>query len=268
MAWFTRSSRLTLLAVALIIGLAVNVTAQAPTPLASPSLGSRLPQEWEFRSPNAPGRNAPVNREGGATRSPCVKSERPLTAMVPASGTGTTGAGYPTVFWYMPETSASGVEFVLKDANDQVVYSVKYALAQSTEDNVSLPGIMSLTLPAFANLSPLEIDQEYQWQLSLICQPLDRSADVIVGGKIKRVKLGSTLAVRTQQANPQDLVALYADARVWYETLATLVALRRERPQDPELAEAWNKLIDSVELRTTYEEPWFQVQKTLTNNKK
>lgn len=269
MAWFTRSSRLTLLALALIIGLSISVKAQVLAPIETTSLGSRLPQSWEFRTPNSPnpGRNAPVDREGGATRGPCFKGGRPLTAMVPVSGTGTTVTAYPTIFWYMPKTSASGVEFVLKNANDQEVYSVKYVLAKSTEDNVSLPGIMDLTLPAFAHLSPLEVDQEYQWQLSLICEPSDPSANVSVGGKIKRVQFSPTLAIRTSQANSQDLVALYADARLWYETLGTLVALRRERPQDPELTEAWNKLIDSVRLRTTYdEEPWFQVQKTLTTN--
>jgi hypothetical protein len=79
---------------------------------------------------------------------------------------GETAAEYPTFFWYMPETSAPEVEFVLQDENDKVVYKVTYTLAKSAEGGtISAPGLMSLTLPAFANLSPLEIGKEYKWQV-------------------------------------------------------------------------------------------------------
>jgi hypothetical protein len=186
-------------------------------------------------------------------------------ALVPASGVGQTVAEYPTVFWYTPQTSAVQVEFVLRDANNQEVYSTEYALAKSGVGErssaqafgegvsvASVPGIMRLPLPAFANFSPLEIGQDYYWDLALICNPIDRSGDIVVTGGIKRVQPDPTLALRVQQATPQERVALYADARLWYETLTTLVDLPRDRPNNNDLADVWNKLLKSVGLNPIF----------------
>jgi hypothetical protein len=56
-----------------------------------------------------------------------TKASKPLIALVPVDGAGETMAENPTVFWYMPEISADApapaVEFVLKDANDQEIYT-------------------------------------------------------------------------------------------------------------------------------------------------
>jgi hypothetical protein len=177
--------------------------------------------------------------------------------LVPASKIGSTIAEYPSIVWYMPKSSASAVEFVLSDANGQEIYSVNYALTKmfvEGEGEVSAHGLMSLTLPALAHLTPLEIGQDYQWELVLVCDREDRSGDVISVGGIRRVQLDPTLASRIQQATPPERVALYADARVWYETLTTLIELRRDRPNDKNLAEAWNKLLNSVGLSAISEE--------------
>ncbi|NEO99257.1 MAG: DUF928 domain-containing protein [Symploca sp. SIO2E9] len=269
MAWFTRSSRLTIKALALTLALAVSVSAQTPAKLGSSSLSSRIPKQWEFNPKNISFQgNGPRRVQAGATRSSsCFTSDRPLMAIVPASGVGTTLAAYPTVFWYQPKTSASTAEFVLLNANQEEVYSAKYSLPKSAEDTSSGYGIMSLTLPALANFLPLKIDQEYQWRLSLVCDPMDRSADLIVGGKIKRVAAESNLELRLQEATAQDRLSLYADERLWYEIVSTLVELRRTHPQDASLASAWDKLLESVNLRTTSVEPWFPMPATITTSK-
>jgi hypothetical protein len=173
---------------------------------------------------------------------------------------GLTVAEYPTVSWYMPPTSASAVEFVLRDAKDNEIYRAKYALAKSEEGCVlGTSNIMSLTLPAFASLTPLEIGQEYPWELALIYEPQDRAFDILgdarftraaSDGKIKRVKADPTLAIRAQEATPQERIALYADKRLWYDTLTTLVELRRDRPNDKELEDALDKLLKSAGLNS------------------
>jgi hypothetical protein len=159
---------------------------------------------------------------------------------------GLTVAEYPTVSWYMPKTSASAVEFVLWDAKDNEIYRAKYALAKDEAGLVrDTPNIMSLTLPAFASLSPLEIGQEYHWELALIYESQKRVAS---DGKIKRVEADPTLELRAQEATPQERVALYADKRLWYETLTTLLELRRETPNDKELEAALDRLFKSADL--------------------
>ncbi|NEO34323.1 MAG: DUF928 domain-containing protein [Symploca sp. SIO3C6] len=269
MAWFTRSSRLTIKALALTFVLAVSVSAQTPAKLGSSSISSRIPKQWEFNPKNLSFQgNGPRRLQAGATRGgSCVNSDRPLLALVPASGVGTTISEYPTVFWYQPKTSASSAEFVLFDANQQEIYSARYSLPKLSEDTPSAYGIMSLTLPALANFLPLKIDQEYQWQLSLVCDPIDRSADLVVGGLIKRVESQPNLELRLRQANAQERLDEYIKGRFWYDTVDTLAELRRTSPQDANLASAWEKLLESVNLPTNSVEPWFPVPATITTSK-
>ena len=257
MAWFKRSSRFiiltTLLAVSLAIGIAVNTPAQIQPPLRTDSISGKLPTEWENTFTPPTSGPPPENRLGGATRGPnppCVQGNDSLIALVPESGFGETIAEYPTVFWYMPKTTAAQLEFVLKDANQEEIYSTTYTLAKSADNTVvGSPGIMSLSLPAFANLPPLKLNQEYFWIVALVCSPTERSKDVIAGGGIKRVQADPTFARRVQQARPQERIALYANKRLWYETLATLVELQRDRPNSNDLRSAFNKLLTSVGLQ-------------------
>lgn len=264
MAWFKRSLRIsflaTVLAVALTLGLAVNLSAQMPSSLSSASVSSRLPNQWEFSAPTGPGKSIPDNRMGGGTRGPgdeesCLQSNASLTALVPASGIGETASPYPTVFWYMPQSSASEVEFVLRNTKEEEIFSAKYTLAKSAQRSATnVPGIMSLSLPAFANLSPLEVGQEYRWTVALVCNAIDRSSDITAEGGIRRVELNPTLAQSVQQATSLERVALFANARpkLWYETLGTLVELQRDYPNDADLKQAWNKLLNSVGLDTMF----------------
>jgi hypothetical protein len=277
MVWLTRLSRFTLLAVlavALTLGLAVNVPAQVPAPLRSTSLSSKL--ENAFRAPQGPGAPTPVNTEGGASRNPCIASKNTtITALLPVSRIGETIAEYPTIFWYMPkiaaETEAPGIKFVLKVSDKQqdsadkpiVYYSTEYPLAKSAEGVVGAPGIMSLSLTPsnFPSLSSLEIDKEYAWELTMSsCDytDSDKADEIMVDGGIKRVKLDPTLARRIQQATPQERVALYAENKLWYETLSSLVELRRTNPNDQNLEDAWDKLLSSVGLDIISKEPLFQ----------
>jgi hypothetical protein len=214
-----------------------------------------------------------VNREGGATRGPCVVDKNnQLTALLPASGVGSTVAESPTIFWYMPQMSSNeldapspAVEFVLEDANKkEVYYSAKYPLAKSAAGIVGTPGIMSLTV---ASLYPLALDQEYHWQLTLMCDAngSDHSQDTTVYGSLKRVKADPNLLLRAQQATPEERAVMYAKAQLWYETLATLVELRRYRPNDQNLADAWNNLFNSVALEKISQAPLFQGARNINN---
>ncbi|MBD1809832.1 DUF928 domain-containing protein [Microcoleus sp. FACHB-SPT15] len=265
MAWFKRSSRFTIITAALMLGLSLNVVAQ-PQPRSTPvSLSNRL--ENAFRPPSGIGK--PVNRQQGATRGPCMtKASKPLIALVPVDGAGETMAENPTVFWYMPEISADApapaVEFVLKDANDQEIYTAEYTLTTSAQGVVGAPGIMSLSV---SNLYPLEMGREYHWELTLMCnsKDSDRSEDLTVFGMLKRVAPDPNLALRVQQASPQERVGLYADKKLWYETVAALVELRRDRPYDSNITAAWRTLLSSVGLEVIAQEPVIQSARNTSN---
>lgn len=269
MAWFKRLSRFrsrlrlltTLLVAILTVGLVINLPVQVqaqltPTPLQG-KLPAQIPDQWGFRAPRGPGAPAPVNTASGGRRGGCNSGETAPTSLVPFTSVngaviqkGTTIAEYPTFFWYMPSTSASAAEFVLSDAKGDDVYRAQYTLAQSGKAGLPTPGIMSLTLPAYANLSPLNVGEEYYWTLALICNPTDRSGDVMAQGWIERIQPDSALVNRVQQATPQERVGIYANARLWYETLTTLDELRRNQPNSTDLATAWDKLLKAGGLDT------------------
>lgn len=253
MIWMKRYSQITTLAVSLTLGLVLNVPSQAQAQPASLSR-SLLPDSLNFKPPE---RGTPDGREQGATRNPgCMVGNKQLTALVPQSenklpGVGLTVAGYPTFSWYMPETSARSAEFVLEDENAQPVYKANFAIAGK-------PGIYSLDLPASANLPPLEQNKEYNWRVSIFCKANDREQPPYVEGWVKRIALDPVLANKVQRATLQERVGLYAQARLWHETLATLLELRRLNPNDSTLASDWKKLLLSVELNKVANEPLVQ----------
>jgi hypothetical protein len=62
------------------------------------------------------------------------------------------------------------------------------------------------------------------------------------------VKPDPTLAQDLLQATPYERVAIYAKAGLWYETVESLLELRRKYPNDKNLAEAWKTLLKTVML--------------------
>ncbi len=279
MAWFTHSSRFTV-ALALTLGLVANVPAGVQAQLGGSPLSRDIPTEWEFTPPDSQGPAIPGNREGGGTRGPCIANPEPghvPIALVPESGIGQTIAEYPTLSWYLPKNTAWGVELKVRNAKGEEIYSTKYAFAHYTGQDsqgdekqyvVGAPGIMSLTLPNLeSSVLPPETDQTYKWTLRLICDAQAPSGDVYVDGAFERVEPDPSLVRRIQQATPEQRVAIYAKERLWYETLNTLVELRRDRPNDQGLKAAWSQLLRSVELdlEQIVEEPVAQGVKTNQN---
>lgn len=277
MTSFRLSSKLMAVATALTLGWVGNIPAQAQ------SLGSKIPNQWEFSPPSSPtGNPLPENRDTGGIRGDCIADNNQNTvpiALVPKSGVGTTIAQYPTIFWYMPKSRAWGVQLVVRDANNKEVYSVKYPFAKYHQSRidpkngevindkfvVGSPGIMSFTLPASSGLSGLETNQAYHWQLNVMCDETDRSGDFYIDGGFKRVEDSSGLASRIEQLPMEEQFAMYVDKRLWYEALGTLIEMRREKPNDRNAIEAWNKLLKSAELDNAVGEPLFEEARSVNS---
>ncbi|MEQ9551635.1 MAG: DUF928 domain-containing protein [Coleofasciculus sp. G3-WIS-01] len=252
-----------LLTLALTLGLAIKLPVKVQAQSESPPLSSLIPEQWEVVPATDSNNDVRLDyRQGVGPCGGCVFPRgTPATTLVPLSGIGKTVAEYPTLFGYIPQANAWGIELRLKDASNQEVYSTKYAFTHYTEENsdgdevqiaVGTPGIISLTLPGGATrpplLPPLEIGQQYRWTLRILCQRDDPSGDIYIDGAIERVQLNSIDKRFLAQATPEERLAFYTKERIWYETVDTLIELRRERPDDQDVADAWNKLLKSVEL--------------------
>ncbi|NEQ16841.1 MAG: DUF928 domain-containing protein [Moorea sp. SIO3E2] len=153
-----------------------------------------------------------------------------------------TVAANPTLFWYVPKTTATVAEFVLIDDQDQEVY-----LTTLTLDNRK-DGIVQLSIPKTV---PLTMGKEYKWFFVLVCDPQERSRDHWVQGILQRTELSPQLALNLdQEQNTLEQAKLYADALIWQETVTTVAQLRDSQPQ------AWVDLIKSVGLEAIANKPF------------
>lgn len=200
-----------------------------------------------------PDRSLPGRREGGGTRGSCIASQPTLTALMPDSNYGTTTHGYPTLFWYVPETTAPLAEFELLDENNQPIYTTQFAVTGKS-------GLISLSLPATATLPPLSVGTPYHWYFSLVCDRQDRSGDVMTEGWIERISLDPALNRQLQAASESDRAMLYAQAGSWYDALATLMTLHCSQPNDAAIVTKWQTLLDSVGLTITVDDSYCRNQ--------
>ncbi len=222
-----------------------------PEPSFEPqSLVDQLPSDWSFSAPDNIGH--PDNTEAGGTRgeSSCLSSDQSLILLTPPTNTSYTTRAYPSFTWYVPPNSASILKFTLYDENYQTIYTLESNLDPSS--TIAKTGqIMSFSFPEYIGLQPLEINQQYTWEVSLICDKIYRLEDIKVESVIQRVPLSSTLENELEDANLAEQVVLYANADpypLWTDTLNSLMLLRRLEPNNQEVEEAWQKLLRSAHL--------------------
>lgn len=211
----------------------------------SPQLPSSLPktQKISLEFPPAPNRGAPRSTAGGGVRgdeTSCrVADSIPLTPLLPREKIGLTTKGNPTIFVYVPQTTATQAEFLIVNRRGREVYETKLALPSS-------PGIIQIPLPESVNL---EVGRDYLWQFSVLCDPSDRTSDEFVQGWVQRTELPSEVKTKVDRAIGLDRAQLYASERIWYEALSSLAELPGSERQE------WEELLNSVGLSAIASEP-------------
>ena len=74
-----------------------------------------------------------------------------------------------------------------------------------------------------------------------------------------------TLASELEKAAPKDRPSIYANAGLWYDTVTSLVQLREANPNDPQLAEDWTDLLQSIGLDAIAQAPLVGSVTTIRN---
>lgn len=233
-----------------------NVRSLAQSQQVSVSQG--LTTNWGAYEPD-PNIGKPARREGGGTRGPCIKksaNNKPLP-LIPDNSFGVTIEDYPTFLVYLPGLDTATkpqMQFSLTSDDDREIYTTKSLLDGSQ-------GVISISLPASANLPPLQVGKTYKWSFTLICDPDeaengDNSGNSLVVGTIRREEPQETLKQKLARASsPRDRFLAYSAAGVWYDAVNSLAQLRRTQPNDSMLAKDWQELLNSVGLQTIASEP-------------
>ena len=176
-----------------------------------------------------------------------------LTALVPESLIGRTVSEYPVFFFYLPKTAAQLADFYLVDEEENLIYETTLKINNA-------PGVMSVSIPANKNVSPLEAGKNYRWSMALICDPDDRSIGTVATGIVRRVELSADILGELENADPRQKTVIYAENGIWQDALGTLAAARRANPNDPDLAADWESLLDSVKLGKIAAEPILPIE--------
>jgi hypothetical protein len=204
---------------------------------------------------NLPGLSAPGNRQSGSTRSEtCVAPDAlQLTALMPESNYGQTIDAYPSFFFYLPETDAESVKFVVyNETTNALFYEGEFSPQGKS-------GILSLDIPDNGVQQALEVGESYYWYLSISCNVEDPSANIVVGGTVARVAVSEAVEEALATATPQQIPGIYASAGLWHDALATSAQLQQSASDSI----AWSALLTAVDLQHLLEIPVLSGEVTL-----
>ncbi|NER04373.1 MAG: DUF928 domain-containing protein [Okeania sp. SIO3C4] len=193
--------------------------------------------------PSGPKRASSGRTSGAGTRAPesyCAPGKTKLTALMPGDNVGTTVADRPKFFVYVPEHEAKSAEFEIVDKSGKSIYLTELDISETS-------GIIKLALPKNVSLTT---NKEYTWRFAMICDAWDRSADESVEGIVKKVEISSDLENSLKNASPLEQAEIYAKAKIWNETIATVAELRNSYPTE------WEELLTSVGLQEIASEPF------------
>ncbi|MBD1893197.1 DUF928 domain-containing protein [Coleofasciculus sp. FACHB-129] len=153
--------------------------------------------------------DAPTNPGSSATE-PLA-----LTALVPNNQEGLTWVEHPTVWVYLPETSARQMVLSVREENSQP-HSQRF-LPITGESGI-------VGIPLDENVPPLETDKSYQWAVVLVCGDRPSPNDPFVTAWVRRVVPSGKMN------NPQkalERAAWYGEQGLWYDALTALAEARR-----------------------------------------
>ncbi len=211
----------------------------ANVPLQSnPNLQPQMQISLEFPPP--PTRSGAQSSAGGGTRGnddedkTCTTGEIPLTALNPQEiEAQVTISAHPDLFIFVPENTAKQGQFIMVDEQGTDVYIETFDLRNQ-------PEIVQVSLP---ETIALEVGQTYDWKFVVLCSATDPNQVEFVEGKITRTELSEDLKTQIEAATePLEQAQLYAQERIWQDTLMIVAKLRQSHTAE------WEQLLKSVGL--------------------
>ena len=215
------------------------------------SLTAQQPS-YGIEFPSTGNRGGPARTSGGGVRGDNCANDTfqmhkaySLTPLMPLNANGE----YQNTFvddsvvmqFYVPDGIRDQyAEVYVEDPNTgEVVYESIFFLATS-------PRIMRISFPAFSEETgePLEIDKDYLWEFTIICDFRDRGLDIYTSGYTRRVATPAQLPSTFDQLRDWSVAsaASYAQALIWQESLRILDYVKCDAQAD------WTEFLSSIGL--------------------
>ena len=189
------------------------------------------PQEDLLYVPPRLGHLKPTSSQGGGVRSASLQLPEPLV-LAPLDHVGLTTSPAPGLFWFVDGTPPATAHFELT----VIRFGAIDPLLEVTLPLPERAGVQRVDLAAHG----VTLDQEvaYQWSVTLVVDPEDRSLDRVSIGGIARS------AVAASDRTPRGLAA----EGLWYDTLETLSDAMDARPEDLALQRMRDSLLTQAGL--------------------
>lgn len=183
-----------------------------------------------------PARGAPRMRVGAGTRAGGAVAK--VEALSPES-LGHTLSASPSLYWHLSEPTQARIDFTLTD---------EASVAPLVETTLSGPfsaGVHRIELTGLGvQLAP---GTQYQWFVSLVPDPEERSADVVAGGGVALVD-ASPLRAELDAAPADEQVLVLARNGIWYDAVDTLSRRIESAPTDALARQQLASLLEQVGL--------------------
>jgi uncharacterized protein (UPF0335 family) len=153
---------------------------------------------------------------------------------------GFTTSDQPSLYWFISTATTLPVEITVMDA-DGIQPIVETKLPEPVT-----AGVHRIRLSDYnVHLKP---GAAYRWFVSVVPDADRRSKDITAGGAIERIEMPEALKAKVAQAKKTDLPSIYAEAGIWYDTVAVMSDLIDAAPQDQALRKQRNALLTQVGL--------------------
>ena len=220
--------------------------------LAHPATAEKSTGESQAVNPNY---GLPTHRRDGGSRNgnSCVADVENdnLVALIPEKTLGFNASTSPKLFFYVPPVSnQKTLEFVLRNEQDELLYEAFL----TTEGQ----GIMSVEVPADIYANQLETEQNYHWYLSMICNPQQRSRDIVVEGWMRQEAFDLSTKQELDSADTLEKAELYNQHGFWYDAVSVLAESHNSEEDRPMIKAKWSELLQSVGLVDIASEPFVE----------
>lgn len=179
----------------------------------------------------------PGNTVAGATRgTSCAPGSVKLTALAPNNGLALTASNHPDLFFYVPASSAKGIELIVSDEQGNLVEQRTYGINPTA-------GIVKIKLNGGS--TGLEAGKKYKWNFSLVCSD-DPSGFPYVEGWVERVDLDPNMLQAINDTPVGERLPLYAANQIWNDTLTALVELQKTNPGHASYKDQWETYLEEA----------------------
>ncbi len=171
---------------------------------------------------------------------PTIPTPPATIAPLAPQRTGLSASAQPVLYWYVSAPWSGRIEFTLNrvDRIDPLILTPL--------DPPEREGIYAVRLGDYG--IGLEPDVEYEWFVSIIPLPEERSFDFLAGAPIRYAPLSPGQRVSADPPDRDTAVAAYAAEGYWYDAVDLLCTAIERAPMDRRLRSRRAALMDQVDL--------------------